>query len=123
MCMIFPQSGSLNYVCVNSKKNVKSRVETHVSIRAEKSQINRGSLILGEKKIFDMLTVRHLNTGIFVYLKCSLCFMYMRKYVHEFSQVTPRKVIYRVCVNCLIGVQHHTLPTFKIILQLFWLLI
>lgn len=120
MCMIFPQSGSLNYVCVNSKKNVKSRVETDVSIRAEKSQINRGSLILGEKKIFDMLTVRHLNTGIF---KVFFMLMYMRKYVHEFSQVTPRKVIYRVCVNCLIGLQHHTLPTFKIILQLFWLLI
>lgn len=71
----FPQSGSLNFVCVNSKKNVKSRVETHVSIRAEKSQINRGSLILGEKKIFDMLTVRHLNTGIFK--------VFYMLYVHE----------------------------------------
>lgn len=121
MCMIFPQSRSMNYVCVNSKKNVKSRVETHVSIRAEKSQINRGSLILGEKKIFDMLTVRHLNTGIFKVF--FMLYVHMRKYVHEFSQVTPRKVIYRVCVNCLIGVQHQTLPTFKIILQLFWLLI
>lgn len=57
------------------KKNVKSRVETHVSIRAEKSQINRGSLILGEKKIFDMLTVRHLNTGIFK--------VFYMLYVHE----------------------------------------
>lgn len=65
MCMIFPQTGSLNYV----------RVETHVSIRAEKSQINRGSLILGEKKIFDMLTVRHLNTGIFK--------VFFMLYVHE----------------------------------------
>lgn len=61
--------------CVNLKKNVKSRGETHVSIRAEKSQINRGSLILGEKKIFDMLTVRHLNTGIFK--------VFIMLYVHE----------------------------------------
>lgn len=75
MCMIFPQTGSLNYVCVNLKKNVKSRVETHISIRAEKSQINRGSLILGEKKIFDMLTVRHLNTDIFK--------VFIMLYVHE----------------------------------------